>query len=363
MQLINLADEVNLGDIQVSEAFQSGSFSREEGENQSVSIKFIIKGAVDAYPAYLALMNFLRVNFWSDYWGCCASYNLPLQNVSLQSMDCNFAYEATCTFKLPNIESSSSTNRYRKGTSYNNPVINEPIFQMPDIEADDFQYQATGETEHIVKGYGTAAYGVAARAAGQNLVDYGNCIGWNGEGFDGVDILSAIQSFSVGISAPRTWMTDTYRNLLASYANTINFYPWGGYPAGCVLFKGATINSVALNYTDEEGNSVKDWYWRIRYEFEARGQTPVYHPNYTGPGDTSHNWYDASNNSVGPYVMKDGYQYVWYTYHRSTNGSTMFPIMDQMQISDVYMRYDFTNLGIPGLVSQYPSESGSGSGA
>ena len=357
-QLLPLADEVNVGDIKIGEAFQSGSFSREEGENPSVSIKFIITGAVDAYPAYIALMRYLRNYYWSDVLGCCASYNPPLQNVSLQSMDCNYAYEATCTYNYPN--ENDTRNRERQGISQNNPVINEPTFQMPDVEDNDFSFTISGEQAHIVQGYSTKRYW---KSTGTTKVDYKNCIGWNGDSFEGVDVISPFSSFSVRISAPNNWITTAYRNLLISYIGSVNNYPWAGFPRGCVLYKGAQINPVALNYTDENGESVKDWYWRITYEFDARSPVAIYHPDYNPEASTNPSWVDENDQPVGNYVMREGFQYVWDTYTRQTINEVTFSTPNQMNIVDIYLHNDFTNLGIPGLVSEYPSGSGSGSGS
>lgn len=279
MQNLVNPDYVDLNSISVGEAMADGSFTYTDGESPSCTLKLIVNGAYESYPAYMAVVQYLRNNYWSGTYenGYIAAYDLPLDSIQLSRLGCDYAYSAECVFQYRTSDStdsadgsSGSSNRRNandRGTTSNNPSINNADFEMPDIQASDFSYSSIGGSSHLTTAYSTRTYLTDANGT---AIDYQNGIGYNGETFDGVDVASPSESFSVTLSAPSYWLNTYYRNLITECTGCTNLYPFWGYAPECVLFKGLSASSVTLDYTDAYGNSVRDWYWRLRYEFEAR---------------------------------------------------------------------------------------------
>lgn len=284
------SDNIDLGAVSIGEAFEDGSLSFTDGESPSASIKFFIRGVNDAYPAYIAMINYLKANFW--YGDYIAYQGIPLDTIQLSRLGCAFAFSATCNFAVPsNNTNNNGGNNQNRGTTPSSPIINEPDFQLPQIEQNDFQYSTVGGSAHLTHGYATASYVAKETASTYYPVQpNGNGIGWNGEGFDGCDVTTSSETFSVSVSAPNTWISPTYRALITSMTGCVNLLPWFGYEPSCVLFKGLTANPVTLNYTSPDGESIQDWYWRLRFEFEARRAITIPAPVFMSSGSNVGKW-------------------------------------------------------------------------
>ena len=287
-----MSDLVDLNRIFVGEAFEDGSLSYTEGENPSASIKYIIRGTDDPYPAYAALINYLKARYLTAD-GYIAYCGIPIDGIQLSRMACEGAFSATCSFSVPDNSYYNGGNNRNRGTDPSSPVINEPGFEMPEIEPSDFQYSTVGGTSHLTHGYASACY-AALKSYGEfhQTKDFQNGIGWNGESFEGCDVSSSSEAFSISVSAPKNWVTPAYRALITSLSNCVNVVPWFGYEPSCVLFKGMNANSVTLNYTNPEGVSVQDWYWRLRFDFEARRGVEIPAPQvFDSGGNEIGSWY------------------------------------------------------------------------
>lgn len=279
------SDFVDLNGIEVKEALEDGSFSYTDGNSPSAELKLVVRGAFEAYPAYMAVVNYLQRTY-GDEDGYVSMCNIPLSTINLSKMACDYAYTAECSFQFEedtngNGNDGSANNREsnRRGTSPNNPIINNNGFQMPEIQASDFQYANTGGTMHLTHAYSQRSYYLYPETNAAE--DYNNGIGQNSDGdYEGVDIVCPSEVFSVTVSAPYYWLNSYYRALITGCTGCTNEYPFWGYAPECVLFKGISASPVALNYTDMNGNAVKSWYWRIRYEFEARRGIVI--PNLNG---------------------------------------------------------------------------------
>ena len=269
------SDIVDLNGIDVKEALEDGSFSYTDGNSPSAELKLVVRGALEAYPAYMAVVNYLQRTY-GDETGYITMCNVPLNTIKLNKLACDFAYTAECSFQFEedttgngNDGSADSRESNKRGTSPNNPSINNNGYQMPDIQASDFQYANTGGTMHLTHAYSQRSYYLSPEATG--AFNYYNGIGQCNDGvYDGVDVVCPAEVFSVTVSAPYYWLNSYYRTLITGCTGCTNQYPFWGYAPECVLFKGISASPVALNYTDLNGNAVKSWYWRIRYEFEAR---------------------------------------------------------------------------------------------
>lgn len=292
------SDIVDLNGIDVKEALEDGSFSYTDGNPPSAELKLVVRGALEAYPAYMAVVNYLQRTY-GDETGYITMCNVPLNTIKLNKLACDFAYTAECSFQLDttgnsNDGSADSRESDKRGTSPNNPSINNNGYQMPDIQASDFQYANTGGTMHLTHAYSQRSYYLSPEA--QEAFNYHNGIGQYNDGvYEGVDVVCPAEVFSVTVSAPYYWLNSYYRTLITGCTGCTNRYPFWGYAPECVLFKGISASPVALNYTDLNGNAVRSWYWRIRYEFEARRGIVIPPPPSVVNGDdnnavTTYSW-------------------------------------------------------------------------
>ena len=286
------SDVVDLNGIDVKEALEEGSFSYTDGNSPSAELKLVVRGALEAYPAYMAVVNYLQRTY-GDETGYITMCNVPLSTIKLNKLACDFAYTAECSFQFEedttgngNDGSADSRESNKRGTSPNNPIINNNGYQMPDIQASDFQYANTGGTMHLTHAYSQRSYYLSPETT--KAYNYYNGIGQCNDGvYDGVDVVCPAEVFSVTVSAPYYWLNSYYRTLITGCTGCTNQYPFWGYAPECVLFKGISASPVALNYTDLNGNAVKSWYWRIRYEFEARRGIVIPPPPVVVNGDES----------------------------------------------------------------------------
>lgn len=280
-----------------------------DSANPSVTWKFWIRGAGYVHIAYQALWDYLGTNFLDDD-GNIASYNLPLSSTKVTTTDSPDLHEAEVVFQ--NDDSDSS--------------INDSEYEQPEIQDLDYSYSTTGGSRHMTHSLETLG---AATTDGSTPRNFGGGIGWNGESFDGCDVVSPKNEFSIAVNWPKTHFTQAVRLALANATGCINSAAWNGYAAGCCLFKGVSAQPVAFDYSDANGNSIRDYYWRATYSFEAA-------PAQTIPvGSTT--------------LTKRGFDYVWRVVERVENTSTgqIEASVAQVNVERVYPEFDFANLGLP----------------
>ena len=278
MSIELFSDVVDLSNVQVEEALEDGSFSYTDGNSPTAELKLVVRGAFEAYPAYMAVVNYLQRTY-GDENGYITMCNIPLDTIRLNKLACDFAYTAECSFQFEEDStgnnddgSSNSRDSNRRGTSSNNPVINDENFQMPEIQSSDFQYANTGGTMHLTHAYKQDYYYLSPETSGY-VNHFGGVNGTEDGTYEGVDVACPSEVFSVTVSAPNYWLTSYYRTLITGCTGCTNADPFWGYAPECVLFKGISASPVALNYTNVNGDAVKSWYWRIKFEFEARRGT------------------------------------------------------------------------------------------
>ena len=283
-----LIDLTGGGQIRIGEAQEENSFTREEGPEPQITVRFNIFGAENASEAYLALLSWLHSNY-SDGFGGIACYDLPLLTVRLSTRASLWAYVAECVFKYDAEDNTNSE-------------INESSYNMPTVEDADYSFDSGGGSAHITHARATL---YAARPDGGAPVDYGGLIGPRDDGgADGVDIITPGMDFTITLSLPKYWFTAAYRMTIASAKGSVNSVPWGGYGAGNVLFKGVSARVVWMTWTDNDGNTCKDWYWRAQFNFSAApgvpltvgGQT-IYKRGWDVVSRISENYSDAAGNT------------------------------------------------------------------
>lgn len=291
--------------------YEAGGASvvRETGDNPRVTWQFLIRGADDASDAYDALYTFLLTNF-SDGSGGIASYNMPLSNIRITTTDSNYIYEGEAVFEYP------------PETELDDDEINETSYTQPEIDELDYTYSTTGGTSHIT--YSLATLG----RAGASLRDFDGGIGWNGSGFDGVDVITPHAEFSISVNWPKTFFTQAYRLALANATGCINSAIWQGFGAGCVLFKGVSASPKSFKYTAPDGSTVKDYYWRATYSFEANPASTIVFNNTT--------------------LVKRGFDYLWKLSEKTeSSGGDLETEVVQVNVEQVYPEFNFANLLLP----------------
>ncbi len=289
------------------QVFEQGgdSLVRETGESPRAVWKFLVVGADNAPDAYDALYWYLEEVF-VDSDGNIASYNIPLDSIKLSTTDNDHVYDAEVVFA------------YR--TSHEQ--INEPSYEQPQIAEFDYTYTTAGGTAHITHSLATLG------AAGADIRNFDGGIGWNGDSFDGVDIVTPRVEFSIGVNWPKTFFTQAYRLTLANATGCINSQAWNGFAAGCVLFRGVSASPQSYKRTLLDGSTLKDYYWRAQYAFEA------------SPAST------RTFNSTT--LVKRGFDYLWALTEKieSPTGNLESRVV-QMNVEQVYPEFNFAKLLLP----------------
>ena len=294
--------------IEVKEA-GGDSVVRETGDNPRVTWRFTIRGATDASDAYDALYSYLQTNF-SDGSGGIASYDMPLDTIRVNTTDSNYFYEGEVSFAYPPPDEDQDDD------------INDVGYTQPNIDELDYSYNTTGGVSHL--SYSLATLG----RAGASLRDFGGGIGWNGNGFDGVDVITPHTEFSISVNWPAAFFTQAYRLALANATGCVNSATWHGFDAGCVLFKGVQASPKSFQVTLADGSTVKSYYWRAVYTFEANPATTVVFNGTT--------------------LVKRGFDYLWKLSEKteSANGDLQSQVV-QVNVEQVYPEFDFANLLLP----------------
>lgn len=317
-ELIDLTGD---GLITIGEAQADGSFSRTEGDNPSITVRFNIWGAENASTAYIALMNYLSEDF-ADGNGGIANYDLPLDTVNIQTTASPYAYTAECVFQYRQNNDASSNS-----PENTNSNINSSAYQIPEVQDSDFSFETSGGSAHITHGLNVLN---SARYDGTTPIDYGGVINPREDGTaDGVDIITPTMNFTISLSLPKAWFSLPYRLAIANATGSVNALPWGGFGPGSLLFKGVNARATWLKWTNRSGMAQRDWYWRASFAFEAApaasivvGGTTLVRPGFAVASQVRESYADASS------------------------GSTV-SIAQQVDIIQVYPTYDFSLLGIP----------------
>lgn len=146
-------------------------------------------------------------------------------------------------------------------------------------------FSISGGTRHVEASYGTRAYPINGAAP-----DFGGGIGWNGEGFDGVDIVCPNISFDVTARTPAGLVQNfgQFLSRVAPYVGTVNADSIYGLEPGTVLFNGITSGSMKSRRTSIGSNEP---YCEMVFNFTASPNVVI--------------------NVGGVAVAKGGWEYLW----------------------------------------------------
>ena len=152
-------------------------------------------------------------------------------------------------------------------------------------------FSVAGGTAHIAHSYNTRAYAING-----SVVNFGGGIGWDGEGFEGVDVPCPAITFDITARTPEGFIKNfaTFLNKIISFVGTVNADKFYGCAPGTVLFNGITSGALRSG-TSASGNRFS--YWEMNYNFSAM-------PNIV-------------MNVEGVAVPKGGWEYVWHLQNSS----------------------------------------------
>lgn len=306
--------------VQVLEASGDG-VQREESENPQATVKYIVRNASGINQAYGALIQYLKNECHSEE---ITAFALPLSNVKINTTDSDRIYLAECTYSF-------------KESSGNNSINNDG-WEQPQIDDLDFAYSTVGGTTHITRGYETL-YQVNRKFLGDDngegaqLNDYHNGINWDGENFQGCDVVTPKTSFTITVNWPKNVFTADVRRMLSLATGSINNAVWYGYDAGCVLFKGVDARPQKIELKHDGTSYYQDYYWRASYQFETTPCSTYTYVNDTGLLET---------------VVKRGYDVLWEKWVKTSDEiGNIKPKIDTAVLVRVYPEFDFTQLNLP----------------
>ena len=164
--------------------------------------------------------------------------------------------------------------------------------------------------------YNTRAYPINGVAP-----NFGGGIGWNGEDFDGVDVVSPTIVFEVTARTPAQVVSNfgEFLSRTVPYVGCVNNASFYGCAPGSILFNGVTSGTLRSRKTQSGANEP---YWEMSYSFAAS-------PNVT---------IDVQ----GVPVYKGGWEYLWALADAETGG------IQAVYVEQVYQYANLADLGFGG---------------
>lgn len=296
---------------ETNETSTSGDGGAPTSSERSYTVE-AIGGRGNYTDASTQFFQYAKSNCASDPWGN------PISNISLQenSESLGRLWEGTINWELPSASESAANDAYdayeATGTSSgDNTSTGDSIRWYPYVSA----FSIAGGTKHVAVSNYTRAYPINGVP-----INFGGGIGWNGEGFEGVDVPCAAINFEVTARTPEGFIGRFARFLdqILPYVGTVNAYKFYGCAPGTVRFDGITSGSLKQG-TSSSG--AKFSYWEMTFAFSAM-------PNEIANVD-------------GVPVPKSGWEYMW---HLADENGTI----QATYVEGVFPQSDFKGLGIGG---------------
>lgn len=189
--------------------------------------------------------------------------------------------------------------------------------ETPDPMKRARSFDTTGGTQHKTQAYGERGYGII----GLSPPSQSNAIAVDGNGVNGVDIVTPQLQWQESYDVPNAYVNATYVRGLAGLTGTTNNAAFRGFEAGEVLFLGC---SGSQEWDDQKGSGP----WSLSYRFVAS-------KNVVGE-------------QIGPIggIVKKGHEYLWVRYEDSVSGSNLLKTPKAVYVNKVYKDTDFSALGI-----------------
>jgi hypothetical protein len=193
-------------------------------------------------------------------------------------------------------------------------------------------FDTTGGTQHITQSmrtsvtYDSAMFGSitilqAEKRFPQDAADMSGAIGVDGNGVNGVDVVSPQLQWQENYDVPNVYVTSAYIRGVASITGTTNSASFRGFEAGEVLFVGCSGNQ---EWDDQKGRGP----WSLSYRFIAS-------KNITG---------DQIGSITG--IEKKGHEYLWVRYEDAVDSNVLLKKPKAVYVNKVYRESNFSALGI-----------------
>jgi hypothetical protein len=204
-------------------------------------------------------------------------------------------------------------------------------------------FDTGGGTTHVTQAKGTPApaekrypnsESAPSLPASERAPDQKGAIGVDASGVQGVDIVIPSLTWTETYDVPSSYVDSAYIRNLSKVTGTVNNATFRGFPAGEVLFLGA---SGSQDWDQRRG----DGPWTLSFKF-------VQSPN-AGPGNTGPN----PVNTLPPLtigsiqeIAKKGHEYLWVRYEDNIENNALVKEPKYVYVNKVYREENFSQLGI-----------------
>lgn len=181
-------------------------------------------------------------------------------------------------------------------------------------------FDTSGGSTHKTQAESESRYGTGAP-------DMKNAIGVDGDSVAGVDIIIPALTWTETYDVPAKYVTADYIKTLGMLTGTVNNGTFRTFPAGEVLFVGA---SGSQEWDSQKG----DGPWTLSYKFVQSSNA--------GAGQT----FPAITAGSITGIEKKGHEYLWIRYEAAVEGSDLIKQPKYAYVNKVYRETNFSQLGI-----------------
>ncbi len=191
-------------------------------------------------------------------------------------------------------------------------------------EVSSFNFDTGGGTFHLLQTKNpTIAYGPPPTIPVTPIPKTGGAIGYDGEHIQGVDISIPVYSFQETHYLPVATVTTAYKKTLADLTAKVNDASFKGFPAGEVIFLGAS------------GSRRNEEKWAITYRFAREPNEIDIIVGHDLP---------AAEKITG--IAKEGWQYMWARYVDVVKDARKVKLPIAVYVETIYDSASFSGLGI-----------------
>jgi hypothetical protein len=188
-------------------------------------------------------------------------------------------------------------------------------------------FDTGGGTSHITQVAGSPAETRYPSSGPNAATDQKGAIGVDESGVQGVDIVIPALTWTETYDVPSVYVSSAYIVSLSKVTGTVNNAAFRGFPAGEVLFLGA---SGSQEWDERKG----DGPWTLSYKFV---QSPNAGPQQTIPALTI--------GSISG-IQKKGHEYLWIRYEDNVSNNSLVKEPKFVYVNKVYRETNFSDLGI-----------------
>lgn len=291
------------------------STSGSGGVPTSSSIGFTVEakgGAGNYKDAAFAFHQYVLANHAADSWG----NPLAANGIELTEEEDSVGrlWRGTVRHEFPSANSAAAADAYQATPNPDSGSSStaDGVSWYPFISS----FSIAGGTKHVVQSFGTRAFPVSGE-----VVNFNGGIGWDGTGFEGVDVPCPAIQFDVTARTPAGFLVRfaSFLNKVLPLVGTVNASRFYGCGPGTVLFNGITSGQLKKG-TAADGTPFS--YWEMNFSFSAMPNVVL--------------------NIGGASVVKSGWEYLWHLVDEESGA------IQASYIETVFQSSNFSALGIGG---------------